>query len=103
MPYDDPDPTDPMTLHGIIVPTDDPDVDREMATTFIEEYMRVGYGRDRILSMFKIPGYVGPYRAYRSLGEEALTRLIDDMAAIWGGRREAGIVGRDEDGRVRAV
>ena len=87
MPYDDPDPTDPMTLHGVAVETDDPNTMREMASCFIDEYLRMGYTRDRVLSMFRIPQYVGPYMAYESLGKEAIGELIDDIAARWGDRR----------------
>ncbi len=100
MPYNEPDATDPMTLHGAVVETDDANVQREMATCFIEEYMRMGYGRDRVLSMFKIQDYIGPYMAYRELGEAAIIELIDHQAAIWGGRRESGVTGRDADGNV---
>lgn len=100
MPLYDPDPDDPMTLHGIVVPTEDPQVDREMAIAFIEEYLRMGYGPDRVLSMFKIPEYVGPYRAYQALGEDALIGLIEQSASLWGGRREGGVLVRDAEGQV---
>lgn len=100
MPYNEPDATDPMTLHATIVETDDANVQREMAACFIEEYMRMGYGRDRVLSMFKIQDYIGPYMAYRDLGEAAIIELIDRQAAIWGGRRERGVAGRDDAGNV---
>ncbi len=87
MPYDDPDPTDPMTLHGVAVPTSDPSAMREMALCFIEEYMRMGVERERLLGMFRVPRYVGPYMAYRELGEDAVIALLDDVASRWGGRR----------------
>ena len=87
MPHNDPDPTDPMTLHGVVVETDDPSTMREMASCFIDEYLRMGCTRDRVLSMFRIPQYVGPYMAYESLGKQAITELIDEIAASWGDRR----------------
>ena len=87
MPYDDPDPTDPMTLHGVVVETDDPTTMLEMATCFIDEYLRMGFTEDRVLSMFRIPQYVGPYMAYESLGKEAIAELIDEIASRWGHRR----------------
>ena len=86
MPYDDPDPTDPMTLHGVVVETDDPTTMREMATCFIDEYLRMGFTEDRVLNMFRIPQYVGHYMAYESLGKEAITELIDEIASRWGDR-----------------
>ena len=87
MPHNDPDPTDPMTLHGVVVETDDSSAMREMAVCFIDEYMRMGYEQDRLLHMFKIPKYAGPYMAFKALGEEAIVQLIGDSAAMWGGRR----------------
>jgi hypothetical protein len=87
MPHNDPDPTDPMALHGVAVQTDDPAVMREMAQCFIEEYLRMGYARDRVLSMFATPRYAGPYMARQALGEEAIAALIDEVASRWGGRR----------------
>ncbi len=92
MPYDDPDPTDPMTLHGVVVETDDPTAMREMAACFIDEYLRMGYTRDRVQSMFRIPQYVGPYMAYESLGEEAIAELIDEIASRWGGRHSPDVL-----------
>lgn len=100
MPYDDPDPTDPMTLHGNAVETDNPDVQRDMAESFALEYLRMGYGRDRVLSMFRMPSYIGPYMAYEELGEAAIVEIIDGLASLWGGRRDQGIIGRDENGDV---
>ena len=89
MPHNDPDPTDPMTLHGVAVETDDPSAMREMAGCFIDEYMRMGHDVDRLLGMFRIPQYAGPYMAFQALGEEAIVHLIDEFAARWGGRRAA--------------
>ncbi len=92
MPYDDPDPTDPLTLHGVVVETDDPNTTREMAGCFIDEYLRMGCTRERVLSMFRIPQYVGPYMAYESLGKEAIAELIDEIASRWGDRRSPDVL-----------
>jgi len=89
MPHDDPDPTDPMTLHGVAVETDDPSAMREMACCFIDEYMRMGYEQDRLLSIFKTSKYAGPHMAFQALGEAGIVQLIDEIAARWGGRRAA--------------
>ncbi len=92
MPHNDPDPTDPMTLHGVAVATDDPGAMREMATTFIEEFLRQGYRWDEILAMFKVSDYAGPYMAYQAMGAEAIATLVEEMAARWGGRRSPSLV-----------
>jgi hypothetical protein len=99
MPYNDPDPTDPMTLHGVAVETDDPSAMREMAGCFIDEYLRMGYHADRLLGMFKIPQYAGPYMAFQALGEDAIVQLIDEIAARWGGRRAANPLNVIDSGR----
>lgn len=100
MPYNDPDPQDPMTLHGTVVETDNPDANREMAECFVEEYMRSGYGKAQLLSMFKIPDYVGPYMALQALGETAIIGIIDGCASLWGGRRDYDVASRDAEGQV---
>lgn len=100
MPYDDPDPSDPMTLQGIAIETDDPNVQREMAECYIEEYLRMGYDRDRVLAIFRMPQYVGPAMAYEALGREVIERMLDDLVAVWGGRRDPGTMKRDGQGDV---
>ncbi len=84
MPYDDPDPTDPMTLQGIVIETDDPGPQREMAVCFVEEYLRMGFDPHEVLKLFQTPEYVGPFMACRELGEEAIRRIIDEQAEIRG-------------------
>lgn len=99
MPYLEPDETDPMDLNGMVIQTDE-DVTREMADCFIMEYMRLGYPADRIIAMFQLPLYIGPYRAWQSLGGETISAMIDDCAALWNGRRTGGLIRRDEEGHV---
>ncbi len=86
MPYDDPDATDPMTLHGVVVETQNDNAMREMAECFVEEYIRSGFDADRILRMFKTQGYAGPFLAYQTIGEEVIQSIIVEMFALWGGR-----------------
>ena len=86
MPYDDPDATDPMTLHGIAVETNSDAAMRDMADCFVEEYLRMGFDTDRILKMFQTEGYAGPFLAYQTLGEDAIRRIIDELVPLWGGR-----------------
>ena len=76
MPYGEPDATDPMTLHGVVVKTEDDRAIREMAECFVEEYIRLGFDADRILRMFKTRGYAGPFLACQTLGEEVIRSLI---------------------------
>ena len=66
MPYDDPDPTDPMTLHGVAVETEDDGPMIDMAACFVEEYLRSGFDADRVLGVFKTQGYAGPFLAFHA-------------------------------------
>ncbi len=78
MPYHDPDATDPMTLHGVVVETEDGGPMREMAECFVEEYLRSGFDARRVLWMFKTRGFAGPFLAYCTLGEDTIRKIIDE-------------------------
>lgn len=93
MPYDDPDPTDPMTLHGVAVETADDSAMLAMAECFIDEYARLGFDANRILHMFNTRGYAGPYMAASVLGKERIRAMVDTVLVRWGGRR-AGVLSR---------
>ncbi|MFQ5682215.1 MAG: hypothetical protein ACE5HC_02985 [Candidatus Binatia bacterium] len=84
MPYDDPDPTDPNILVGVALPAD-AEVICEMAYVFAEEFIRMGYDRERVLQVFKNPFYTGPHNAYRDLGEEKVQSIIEECIHAWGG------------------
>jgi hypothetical protein len=96
MPYDDPDPTDPHELVGVMLPAG-PDAMREMAYAFAEEFARDGAGRERILSLFRNPYYGGAHGAYRALGQDAVAAIVDECVAIWGRVR---LVDRDAESPV---
>ncbi len=82
MPYDDPDSTDPMALHGVAIETEDNGALLDMAECFVEEYLRSGFDAQRIEQMFKTRGYVGPFLAYQSLGEQTIRRIIDKQMSL---------------------
>lgn len=84
MPYDDPDPTDPLTLHGVGVETDDDEAMRDMACCFIEEYARLGFDVDRIRQIFLGDEFAGPALARRVLGDSVIRAMIDEEVAKWG-------------------
>ena len=88
MPYDDPDATDPMTLHGVVIETESDAAMRDMAECFVEEYLRIDWEEDRILKMFQTQGYAGPFLAYQTLGEEAIRRMTSELIPLWGGRKD---------------
>lgn len=76
MPYQDPDPTDPMTLTGVELTVDDPGVVREMAGCFIEEYVRLGHSAGAIAEMFESGQFAGPNLAVSQLGMGAIREMI---------------------------
>lgn len=100
MPYGEPDHTDPMILSGVVfedagAPTEA--AVREMAECFIEEYARLGFDANRILHMFQVRGYAGPYMATQMLGEAAVRELVDQVIARWGGRRDGALAKAKEE------
>ena len=100
MPYGDPDPTDPMTLHGMAFQTHDDQATRDMAQCFIEEYIRLGASADQIMKMFQTNDYAGPHLAYQTLGEQAIAALIDEITQRWGPRLNKKAVDRNASGDV---
>ena len=100
MPCNDPDPTDPMTLHGVGVETEDAGANRKMARCFIEEFCRMGFDRERLLHMFRKREYAGPFMAYQDLGEAEILTLIDEEIALRGPRRAPDTGGRVTDNEI---
>ena len=86
MPYQDPDPTDPNMLIGVMLPAD-AEANRDMAYVFAEEFARMGYDRGQLLGLFKTPFYGGAHGAYRQLGETEILSIIDECLSAWGNIR----------------
>jgi len=88
VPYNDPDPSDPNVLVGVVLPAD-AEAMREMAYVFAEEFARMGYGKSQLLSVFQNPFYAGAHGAYRTLGEKNIQAIIDECINVWGRSRIA--------------
>jgi hypothetical protein len=86
MPYDDPDPTDPMTLTGVELLVEGPAAVREMAACFVEEYLRLGHSPEALDELFASGEFAGPALALRRLGREAIRELIEEHVALRGPR-----------------
>jgi hypothetical protein len=84
-----PEPDDPLALVGVAVPAG-PEVWREMAWVFAEEFARLGYGEARLLALFRSPFYAGLHRAWRALGEAEVRDIVAACVGAWGGRRPGG-------------
>ncbi len=85
MPYDDPDPQDPMVLVGVALPAGEEE-EREMTYVFAEEFARLGYSEPQVLSLFKEPFYAGAHRAFVHLGEPAVAAIVREVVGVWGRR-----------------
>ena len=86
MPYDDPDATDPLTLHGVELDVNEAGAAREMAECFVEEFIRLGHSSTAILELFLGGRFAGPALALRQLGRERIETIIDEQFQKWGGR-----------------
>ena len=83
MPYNDPDPTDPNMLVGVLLSAD-AEASRDMAYVFAEEFARLGYTPEQLLWLFKNPFYGGAHGAYQQLGEMKILSIIDECLNAWG-------------------
>ena len=83
MPKDEFDFEDPFELNGMVVQSCE-DTTRDMAETFVEEFMRMGYGHKQVLALFRNPHYLGPNLALKKHGEPFIRDLITEIYARWG-------------------
>jgi len=83
MPKDEFDFEDPFELNGMAF-LSHKDTTNDMAETFIEEFMRMGYNHQQLLALFRNPHYLGPHMALEKLGEPVIRDLIGDVFARWG-------------------
>ena len=86
MPYDDPDPQDPMLLVGVELPAE-AETQRGMVCAFAEEFARLGYDETQILALFRKPFYTGAHGAYMDLGEDEVKAIVAETVAVWGRMR----------------
>ena len=74
---------DPFEMVGVVLPElmDDAAL-TEMACCFVEELARMGYGREKLMRVFRDPFYKGPHAVYRSKGEEFVRALVEQVPAL---------------------
>jgi hypothetical protein len=105
MPKNEWDAEDPYELTGVVLWTAE-DTSLAMAETFVEEFLRLGYGARQVLALFRNPFYRGPYGVWRRHGDEFVKDLITRVFLQWGrcpewsaGGRGAGAEGMERDRR----
>jgi len=76
-------PEEAMELVGMELPAMDEGAWEEMARCFIEEYVRMGHGRDKILEICRSPFYQGMHNILKFRGEAFVESLIDEALQIW--------------------
>jgi hypothetical protein len=85
MPKDEFDLADPLELNGAVFPTREDTTDA-MCECFIEEFMRMGYGPEQILALFRNPHYLGMNMVMQNRGEQFVREVITETFARWGRR-----------------
>lgn len=83
MPKDEFDLQDPLELNGAVFPTEE-DTSGAMCECFIEEFMRLGYGPEQILALFRDPNYLGTNMVLERRGERFVRDAIIETFARWG-------------------
>jgi hypothetical protein len=71
--------TDPYIATAVALDTPGHDGAAAMTRTFIEEFARLGWSRERIQRMFRIPRYVAAHAVYRARGPEFVAAMIEDV------------------------
>ncbi len=71
--------TDPYVATAVALQTPGHDGAAAMTRTFIEEFARLGWSRQRIERMFRIPRYVAAHAVYRARGPEFVAAMIEDV------------------------
>ena len=96
MPYEDPDPSDPMLLVGVELPADAA-ATRETATVFAEEFARMGFDEVRLMRMFENAFYAGAHQAYLSLGPDQVRAIVREQVGFWSRVRVRDHIGPADD------
>ena len=86
-------PEDPMQLSGTAIPGD-PAI---MLHCVVEEYARMGWGVDQIVRLFDTPFYQGTYGLGRSLSNDVVRRMIEDIVSQSGVMRFRTTLGGSEE------
>jgi len=73
---------DPMELTGVVLPGV-PGGLETMAETLVEEYIRLGWTEERLMTLFTHPNFLATHRIYRQKGEEYVRQLIRKTQTKW--------------------
>ena len=76
-------PEDPVEMIGVQLPGQSEKELRDMALCFAEEFVREGWGEEKLLKMFQSPFYQGPYLAWKQKGDEFVKSVIKEAINMW--------------------
>lgn len=82
MPHDEFVEEDPMELVGMALPGE-PGQLEAMAEAIVEEYVRLGWGEQRLMTLFINPMFLATYRIYQHKGEPYVRALIQKTCNKW--------------------
>jgi len=83
MSKDEIDPEDPIEIVGTEIPGQTEAQLRDMTLCFAEEFVREGYGEEKLMSMFRTPFYQGPYLAWKQKGDDYVRAIIQEAIRMW--------------------
>ena len=86
MPYKEADPQDPQELVGVGFLAD-AETHLDMAYVFAEEFARLGFSEQRLVHLFRNPFYRSAHQAWRLLGEDRITAIVNEACQVWGNIR----------------
>ncbi len=72
-------PTDPYAATAVAFPTPGYDGHDAMARSFVVEFALLGWSRERIARMFRVPRFVAAHHVYRTRGPAYVAALLDDV------------------------
>lgn len=73
---------DPMELVGMVLPGD-PGQLEAMAEAIVEEYVRMGWDAERLMTLFRHPMFLATHRIYQQKGEDYVKALIAHTCSRW--------------------
>jgi hypothetical protein len=75
---------DPLELTGVVLPGEAGQLEA-MAECIVEEYIRLGWTEQRLMTLFLNPMFLATHRVCRLKGEAYVRNLICRTLARWGG------------------
>lgn len=76
-------PDDPIEMIGMAIPNQSEEQLRDMALCFAEEFVREGWGEEKLMKMFQNSFYQGPYLVWKQKGDDFVRSVILEAMKMW--------------------